>query len=103
MKLLKYNQKYSYFISNLNITSLRLDWMTDERLKDLCKLDFKNLRELIFGACSLKSIKILGNTKFEKLEKLFLPTVKDISDLENANFKGLKELSFFCSSNIYGL
>ena len=67
MKLLKYNQKYSYFISDLNITSLRLDWMTDERLKDLCELDFKNLRELIFGVCSLKSIKILGNTKFENL------------------------------------
>ena len=41
-------------------------------MKDLCKIDFKELKQLSFYNNNISDIKVLENVKFEKLEKLYL-------------------------------
>ena len=70
-------------ITNTNITKLDLErkFIGDEGLKDLCKIEFKELKELDLGLNNISDIKVLENVKFEKLE---------ILDLENNKIDKIK-------------
>ena len=45
-------------------------------LKDLCKIEFKALKELDLSYNNISDIKVLENVKFEKLERLDLDNNK---------------------------
>ena len=91
----EFNKKY-----NLNIqqdaTKIDLGYkhIGNEGLKDLCKIEFKELKELNLNWNNISDIKVLEKVKFEKLEILWLGgnKISDISILEKVNFKNLKEL-----------
>ena len=63
-------------------------------MKNLCKIDFKELKELNLSFNKISDIKALEKVKFGKLEKLYLSwnEISDISILKKVNFKNLKEL-----------
>ena len=94
----EFNKKY-----NLNIqqdtTKINLESkdIGNEGLKDLCKIEFKELKILCLGMNYISDIKALENAKFEKLEilKLGRNNISDINILEKVNFKKLKSLGFF--------
>ena len=44
----------------------------NEGLKDLCQIEFKELKDLILFRNNISDIKVLENIKFEKLETLDL-------------------------------
>ena len=96
-KLLKdFNKKYTKDINDTSITELDLQksYTGNERLKDLCKIEFKELKKLNLYDNNISDIKVLEKAKFEKLEILDLGNnkISDINILEKVKFKELKEL-----------
>ena len=93
----EFNKKYNLNIINTKIDKLDLGWknLGNEGLKDLCKIEFKELKELDLRMNNISDIKVLENVKFEKLEILLLGfnKISDINILEKVNFKELKELN----------
>ena len=77
----EFNKKY-----NLNIqkdtTKINLEskYIGNEGLKDLCKIEFKELKILCLSRNYISDIKALENAKFEKLEILKLGN-NNISDI----------------------
>ena len=99
-KLLKeFNGKYALDIKDNNIDQLILKGknLSNEDLKELCKIEFKELKSLYLGKNILSDINILENFKLEKLEFLNLRSnkISDITVLSKINFKELKCLSFY--------
>ena len=76
--LKEFNKKYKLNIRDTNITELDLEkcYIGEEGLKDLCKINFKELKELYLGNNDISNIKVLEKVKFEKLEKLYLSKIK---------------------------
>ena len=103
-KLLKeFNEKYNLKIRDTKIEKLDLRWKGLENIgfEDLCKIEFKELKELILNNNKISDIKALSKAKFEKLEILDLSQnmISNINIFENVNFKGLKQL-YLCYNNI---
>ena len=103
-KLLKeFNEKYNLKIRDTKIEKLDLRWKGLENIgfEDLCKIEFKELKELILNNNKISDIKALSKAKFEKLEILDLSQnmISNINMFENVNFKGLKQL-YLCYNNI---
>ena len=74
-KLLEeFNNKYNLNIKDTKINKLDLSLknLGDEVLKDLCKINFKELKELYLSGNEISDIKVLEKVKFEKLEILDL-------------------------------
>ena len=99
-KILKaFNQKYNLNIGDTNTIKLNLNWkkIGNEGLKHLCKIEFKELKELNLCGNYISDIKVLENVKFENLEilNLSLNKISDINILEKVKFKELKELYLF--------
>ena len=94
--LQEFNTKYKLNITDTNITKLNLIecGIGDEGLKDLCKIEFKELKELNLYRNNISDIKVLEKVKFEKLETLNFNSneISDIKILENVNFLLLKLL-----------
>ena len=103
MLLKEFNKKYNLNIKDTKINKLELSLkiLGDEGLKYLCKIEFKELKELNLSANNITDIKSLEKAKFEKLEKLNLSynNISNIDILEKLNFKELKELDL-SSNNI---
>ena len=101
--LKEFNKKYNLNINNTKIKKLDLSFynLGNEVLKDLCKIEFKELKELCLFRNKISDIKVLENAKFEKLEILNLGSneISDINILEKVNFKELKELDL-CDNKI---
>ena len=95
----EFNDKYNLEIKDMNITSLDLEDedIGEEGFQDLCKMDFKELKELNLRNNNITDINLLEQVKFEKLETLNLTKnqITDISVLEKVNFKELKELYLY--------
>ena len=103
-KLLKeFNSKYNLNIKDTKIEKLDLRWkgLGNIGFEDLCKIEFKELKELILNNNNISEIKILSKAKFKKLEILDLSQnkISNINIFENINFKGLKQL-YLCYNNI---
>jgi Leucine-rich repeat (LRR) protein len=103
-KLLKeFNKKYNLNIKDTKIEKLDLRWKGSGNggLEDLCKIEFKELKELILNNNNISDIKILSKAKFKKLEILDLSQnkISDINVFIKINFKGLKQL-YLCYNNI---
>ena len=94
-----FNTKLKLDITDTNINKLNLYGykIADEGLKDLCKIKFKELKELNLSSNNISQIKVIEKVKFEKLEKLNLGNnkISDINVLEKVNFKELKGLFLF--------
>ena len=99
-KLEEFNKKYNLNIQQ-NTTKINLNFkeIGNEGLKDLCQIEFKELKELNLYHNNISDIKVLEKVKFEKLEVLDLSEneIIDINILEKVNFKELRELDL--SSN----
>ena len=84
-KLEEFNKKYNLNIQQ-NTTKINLNFkeIGNEGLKDLCQIEFKELKEL-FLYNNISDIKVLENVKFEKLEILNLGKnkISDINILKN--------------------
>ena len=97
--LKEFNSKYELDIKDINITELDLGWkdIGDEILKDLCKIEFKELKELNLFWNNISNINLLEKVKFRKLEVLDFGknNISDINILEKVNFKALKKLSLY--------
>ena len=94
--LKEFNKKYNLNIINDKIVKLDLRWkgLGNSGLEDLCKIEFKELKELILNNNNISDLKMLEKAKFEKLEILDLSQnkISNINIFENVNFKGLKQL-----------
>ena len=96
--LLHFNIKYNYKIKlnslKINISKNKFG---DEGLKDFCKIEFKELKELYFDFNNISDIKVLEYAKFDKLKILFLRynKISNINILEKVNFRELKELNLY--------
>ena len=92
----EFNKKYNLNIKDIKIEELELNskYIGDEGLKDLVKIEFKELKKLYLNDNNIANIDALKNAKFENLKILDLGNNKitDINILEKVNFKGLKEL-----------
>ena len=92
----EFNNKYRLNITDNKIKELDLSWnyLGNEILNDLCKIEFKELKVLYLNGNEISDIKMLEYCKFDKLEilKLGENSISDISVLEKVNFKELKEL-----------
>ena len=68
-KLEEFNKKYNLNIQQ-NTTEIDLIWkgIGNEGLKDLCQIEFKELKELDLYENNISDIKVLKNVRFEKLE-----------------------------------
>ena len=90
------NNAYKLNITDTKINKLNLGYknLGNKELNDLCKIEFKQLKELFLYINKITDIKVLENVKFENLEKLYLSNnrISDINILEKVNFKELKEL-----------
>ena len=99
----EFNTKYELNIKDKNITELNLGFKNigEEGLKELCKIEFKELKELNLFGNNIWDIKVLEKVKFEKLKILDLRhnLISDIRVLEKVNFNQLKEL-FLSFNNI---
>jgi len=103
-KLLKeFNKKYNLNIRDTKIEKLDLRWkdLGNTGLEDLCKIEFKELKEIILNNNNISDLKILSQAKFDKLEILDLSQnkISDINIFKNVNFKELKQL-YLCYNNI---
>ena len=91
----KFSQKYY----NIEIKEDKLDLgrkkIGNNGLEDLCKIEFKDLKELSLVFNSISDISSLENFKCEKLEILYLNSnkIEDISVLERVKFNKLKTLN----------
>ena len=94
--LKEFNKKYNLNIIDLAIDKLELNSknLGDEGLKCLCKIEFKELKNLDLNNNNISNIKVLENAKFPKLEILELGKnkISDINVLGKVAFKELKEL-----------
>ena len=102
-KLLKeFNKKYNVIIKDDKIEILNLRWkeIGNDGLRDLCKIEFKELKEINLHKNKISDIEVLKNAKFVKLEILNLGqnSISDISILEQVNFKELKELYLYANN-----
>ena len=72
--LKEFNEKYNLNIINDKIVKLDLRWkgLGNSGLEDLCKIEFKELKELILNNNNISDLKMLEKAKFEKLEILDL-------------------------------
>ena len=97
--LKEFNNKYHTNIKDTNINKLDLSRknLGNEGLNDLCKIEFKELKELNLSYNNISDIKVLEKAKFDKLEILDLGDnqISDINILEKVNFKELKELNLY--------
>ena len=96
-KLLEeFNNKYNLNIKNINVEKIELTFknIDNEQLKNLCMIEFKELKELNLYYNEISDIKVLEVVEYENLLKLDLSQnkISDINVLENIKFKGLKEL-----------
>ena len=96
--LQEFNRKYNFNIED-TITNLELSEceIGDEGLKDLCKIELKELKVLLLEGNNISDIKVFEKVKFEKLEILILDinNISDINALKKVNFKELKALDLF--------
>ena len=94
--LQQFNKKYKTNIKDLKINKLDLRWKSlgNEGFKDLCKIEFKELKELILNNNNITDIKALGEVKYKKLEILDLSQnkISDINIFDKVQFKELKQL-----------
>ena len=94
--LKNFNIKYKVNIKNDKVNKIDLRWkgLGDAGFEALCKIDFKELKELILYNNNISDIKPLIYAKFQNLEILDLSQNKitNIDALENVRFKGLKQL-----------
>ena len=68
-KLKDFNKKYNLDIKQDAIRiNLIFNGIGNEGLKDLCQIEFKELKELILRFNKISNIKVLENVKCEKLE-----------------------------------
>ena len=92
----EFNKKYKLNIEDIKIEELDLNSRNigDEGLKDLVKIEFKELKKLDLNDNNITNIEALEIARFEKLTQLDLGNNKitDISILEKVNFKDLKVL-----------
>ena len=99
MLLKEFNNKYKLNIPDTKIDSLDLSYkkLGNEEFNDLCKINFKELKELDFYNNKISNINQLEKAKFNKLEILCfgLNLITDINILEKVNFKELKHLSLY--------
>ena len=99
----KFNMKYNTNVINTHIMKIDLGFkeIGNEAVKELCNIEFKELKELYLNRNNISDIKTLKNAKFEKLEILQLSNnkISDINILEKTNFKELKIL-YLNSNNI---
>ena len=95
----EFNKKYELDISDININKLGLQFknLGNDGLNNLCKIDFKELKELCLCYNEISDIKALEIARFEKLEKLKLDNneIKDINILEYVKFKELRILELY--------
>ena len=95
--LKEFNNKYNLNIENNKIVELDLSLsnLGNEGLKDLCKIEFKELKKLWLCTKNISDINILEQAKFGKIEILNLRKneISDINILEKVNFKKLEILS----------
>ena len=86
--LKEFNSKYNLNIKDTKINKLDLRWkkLGNAGFEDLCKIEFKELKELILNNNNITDIRPIEKVKFEKLEILDLSQNKitDINPLENA-------------------
>ena len=91
-----FNKKYNLNIRDTMIDKLDLSLknLGNELLEDLCKIEFRDIKELDLCGNDISDIKILEKAKFKKLEIIFLGNNKltDINILEKVHFEKLKEL-----------
>ena len=68
--------------------------LTNEKLKYLKNIEFKELKVLNLSYNYISDIKVLENVNFKELKELHLSynEISDIKVLENVNFKELKKL-----------
>ena len=97
--LKEYNKNYETEIDDVKVKGINLigQFITNEQLKELCKIEFKESKELNLKGNGISDIKPLETAKFYNLEILDL-SVNDISDiniLEKVNFIGLKKLCLY--------
>ena len=101
--LKEFNNKYNTNIEDIDIKELNLSErkMGNERLKDLVKIKFKELKELNISLNNISNINILEKINFKELKKLNLSLnkISDINILEKVNFKELNLLDL-SSNNI---
>ena len=94
--LKEFNKKYNLNIKDTKINKLDLRWkkLGNEGFGDLCKIEFKELKELILNNNNITDLSPLGKVKFEKLEILDLSQnkISDINLLENPRLGELKQL-----------
>ena len=94
--LKEFNNKYNLNIKDTKINKLDLRWkkLGNAGFEDLCKIEFKELKELILNNNNITDLTPLGKVKFEKLEILDLSQNKitDINPFENAHIGELKQL-----------
>ena len=72
--LKKFNEKYKLNIKDTKINELDLEDndLGNEGLKELCKINFKELKALGLYKNNISDIKVLEKAEFEKLELLDL-------------------------------
>ena len=94
--LKEFNKKYNLNIKDTKINKLDLRWkkLGNAGFGDLCKIEFKELKELILNNNNITDLSPLGKVKFEKLEILDLSQnkISDINPFENARLGELKQL-----------
>ena len=94
--LKEFNKKYNLNIKDTKINKLDLRWkkLGNEGFGDLCKIEFKELKELILNNNNITDLSPLGKVKFEKLEILDLSQnkISDINPFENPRLGELKQL-----------
>ena len=94
--LKEFNIKYKLNIKDTKVNKLDLRWkkLGNEGFGDLCKIEFKELKELILNNNNITDLSPLGKVKFEKLEILDLSQnkISDINPFENARLGELKQL-----------
>ena len=97
--LKEYNQKYETKIEDVKVKEINLmqQFATNDQLKNLCKIEFKELKELNLKENNISDIKPLETAKFYKLEILDLSknNISDINSFEKVNFIELKKLYLF--------
>ena len=94
--LKEFNIKYNLNIKDTKINKLDLRWkkLGNAGFEDLCKIEFKELKELILNNNNITDLRPLGKVKFEKLEILDLSQnkISDINPFENTRLGELKQL-----------
>ena len=89
VKLKEFNTKYKLNIIDFNITELNFDFhnFKNEEIKDLCVMQFNELRKLYLNNNNIKDITGLNKIKTKKLELLDLSWnyLSNINELQRIN------------------